>query len=572
LKQAVARRLPFYLLAALLAVGLKQHYSTADCQQLRWILAPTAWIVSLLDGSSFAFSEGLGYVSGDGGTVIAPACAGLNFLIICFCTLAFSFMHYACTFRARTAILALSMAASLLATLAVNTGRIMLAMQHTYGISSESLLNPDQTHRMEGIAVYFLALSTIYLTAGFLVRKFLAPMAQPYPATAARPHPHISLLVPFFWYLAVLLGIPLLRGSFRSSPVAFIEHAFFVISLPAALLAAVHIIRRTCAAWKSGRVLRASIPVVACVLIISAILLVQLRPAAVHRSFNSGNNGLWVSSSWYTGISAASGNALTDEEIQSFIAHLQTNQIRYAYVRAGRINPGGTIEHMPSPAFFRLQSAAPDITFLPWIAASSSAALADPVWRDRLIQSLGKLYAMGVKGIHLNIEPLANNQPGYLELLREIDERFDGQFFLSQATVRITPFGWFDDINLQDFWSRKFTLATMQHADQSVLMGYNTALSSPRIYSAYIRHQTSLLLKWAAGVEHHDVIIGIPAFENLSPTSNPSAENIVSALSGVSAAVERLPSIPSCFKGVAIYADWCLSESDQHAYRSRWLH
>ena len=64
---------PLYLLAGLLAAALKQHYSLADAHQLRWILAPTAWLVSITTRTAFSFSPGQGFVSSGGEFIIAPA-------------------------------------------------------------------------------------------------------------------------------------------------------------------------------------------------------------------------------------------------------------------------------------------------------------------------------------------------------------------------------------------------------------------------------------------------------------------------------------------------------------------
>ena len=72
----------------LVALGLKQYYSTASANQLRWILAPTTLLVSLVSGETFQFESYAGYVTSDHTFVIAAACAGVNFLITAFLMLA----------------------------------------------------------------------------------------------------------------------------------------------------------------------------------------------------------------------------------------------------------------------------------------------------------------------------------------------------------------------------------------------------------------------------------------------------------------------------------------------------
>ena len=69
---------------ALCALALKQYYSTATANELRWILAPTTVLVELLSGRSFEFESYTGYMSSDHRFVIAVPCAGVNFLIMAF--------------------------------------------------------------------------------------------------------------------------------------------------------------------------------------------------------------------------------------------------------------------------------------------------------------------------------------------------------------------------------------------------------------------------------------------------------------------------------------------------------
>src|SRR6185503_20350792 len=68
----------------LCALGLKLYYSAASPDELRWILAPTAWLVETLSGRTFSFEAHAGYMSSDHTFLIAASCAGVNFLITSF--------------------------------------------------------------------------------------------------------------------------------------------------------------------------------------------------------------------------------------------------------------------------------------------------------------------------------------------------------------------------------------------------------------------------------------------------------------------------------------------------------
>ena len=77
------------LLIILFTIILKAFYSAADSKDLAWILGPTAWLTEQISGLSFARESGVGWVNLEHMFVIAPACAGVNFLIIAFCMSSF---------------------------------------------------------------------------------------------------------------------------------------------------------------------------------------------------------------------------------------------------------------------------------------------------------------------------------------------------------------------------------------------------------------------------------------------------------------------------------------------------
>ena len=72
------------VIVLLCAVVVKLYYSTTGVNQLRWILAPTTFVVELISGSRFEFESYAGYMSSDRKFLIAASCAGVNFLITSF--------------------------------------------------------------------------------------------------------------------------------------------------------------------------------------------------------------------------------------------------------------------------------------------------------------------------------------------------------------------------------------------------------------------------------------------------------------------------------------------------------
>ncbi|MFC1452233.1 exosortase K [Verrucomicrobiota bacterium] len=572
MKRRIAENGLFYVLAVAMAWALKSHYSSADGAELDWILAPTAKIVCLATGVEFSSGGDTGLTSADGNTVIAPACAGINFLLICFCMLVFTQVH-----RMRTpgGKLALILASGLLGyglTVVVNAARIALSMSSCGPEAEQGWFTPEGVHRAEGIAVYFLALSVLYRTAkasvGRIVRKEPGRPADGSPA----PSRQLSLLVPLFWYLLITLGIPLLRASYRNDPRRFVEHGCFVVLLPVLILLVLHAARRgyslVAAASPKSR-LALALPCIA--LPALAYMVCDFRPST-DTGFDKGRNGLWTGRQWYTGSNVRTGMPVSRGELDAFAESLRRNGIRYAYVRSGEITPTGGLDGMPGPVFFRLRDRAPDVRFLPWFSGNADELpLHDPRWRERVIEALGRLHACGIDGVHLDIEPVRDRHPGYVELLEEIRSRFDGRFFVSHATRRVAPFGARMSPLSRRFWSKDFYLATMNAADQTVLMAYNTMLGSQRSYRAYVSHQAKLLFAWAAAVPGHSVLIGIPSYDHVPSLSDPRVENIRNASLGVRAALERLPEPPACFEGVSIYAHWTTGPGEWKQFRDYWL-
>ncbi len=215
------------LVAVLLcAVGLKAFYSTASVNQLRWILAPTTWLVELVTGSRFTFEAYTGYINTEHTFVIAAACAGVNFVIACFLMLAIREIWRE---RQRLSWAAIPIAAAVayLTTIVANTVRISIAL-HMRAVSVNTRgLSPEQAHRLEGVMVYF----------GFLLLLFFFNERVQNRGSAPGSHWLRSIFFPLVIYYATTLGMPFLNGAYRSSE--FWEHSKHVLLAPIVLMAPV---------------------------------------------------------------------------------------------------------------------------------------------------------------------------------------------------------------------------------------------------------------------------------------------------------------------------------------------
>jgi exosortase K len=150
-----ARRAAVLAVMALAMFALKRHYSTAEVEDVRWILWPTSTLVALVTGSAFEFERGAGYLSREHFFVIEKSCAGLNFMIAALGMIGFALSRHAGRWRDSAGILARSVVLSFVAAVLVNTLRILVAI----GLSSVDLASgwwtAPRIHRVEGVAVYF---------------------------------------------------------------------------------------------------------------------------------------------------------------------------------------------------------------------------------------------------------------------------------------------------------------------------------------------------------------------------------------------------------------------------------
>jgi exosortase K len=213
-----------YALGALVLVGLKRLYSTADAAELAWILTPTCWLARTLGGIQLEAVEGVGFVSHAERIVVGPPCAGVNFLVICAGMLFFSFVG---RFRApwgRALWLPCSGAAAYAATLGANTLRIVLAARLYALDPHDAALTPEMLHRLAGTLLYSLSLLGVYLCA------------EAWLGRAARTARALPGLVPCAWYLGVTLGVPLVTRAYREDPARFLTHAGCVVGVAVAVL------------------------------------------------------------------------------------------------------------------------------------------------------------------------------------------------------------------------------------------------------------------------------------------------------------------------------------------------
>lgn len=185
-------------------VAGKEYYRDATAGDLRWLLAPTAQLVSWVTGYEFGYEAGQGWISTDAMFVIAPACAGLHFALAAFLALVLGGLPGMTTARAAAQRVALALVLAYCATLVVNAIRIAIAVD----------MHRADLHRIEGIAVYLGGLCGVYALARALDGKQLRALRW--------------VAIPLCAYLLVTLALPLANGA--AARAEFARHATAVLA------------------------------------------------------------------------------------------------------------------------------------------------------------------------------------------------------------------------------------------------------------------------------------------------------------------------------------------------------
>ncbi len=233
------------IIVAAIAFCLKLHYSRATSDDLVWILKPTAGLVEYVTNTHFVRAENAGFLSREYRILIAPACAGVNFLIMAFCMSAFSSMHQPGLRRKKLIRLAVCGISSYLLTIVVNTIRITAAIYLYKYCISWGWLTPERIHRIEGIVIYFVFLFIFYLG----VQKVMSAHNVTDKKKNLNKNKIKTILpsagrAPLFWYLSITLGVPLLNTAYLKNFSRFTEHFIMVISVSIMLLFIVTYIKR----------------------------------------------------------------------------------------------------------------------------------------------------------------------------------------------------------------------------------------------------------------------------------------------------------------------------------------
>lgn len=243
----------FYILALFIAFGLKYHYSHALSDDLDWILGPTAALVGYASSIDFDKEENAGFVNREQRIIIAPSCAGVNFLIIAFCMTIFSCLHRLRRTRSKLICLGISALGSYFLAVFVNTLRIIVSIYLYEADIYNGWITPERVHRIEGIAIYFFFLCVFYLIIRKIMNHYAFDVVEKKKTETGKnlkisdyTHQVYAGLAPLIWYFLFVIIIPLINTTYQGKVPQFVEHYCVVISVCFGVFLLVFLIRLCC--------------------------------------------------------------------------------------------------------------------------------------------------------------------------------------------------------------------------------------------------------------------------------------------------------------------------------------
>lgn len=288
------------------------------------------------------------------------------------------------------------------------------------------------------------------------------------------------------------------------------------------------------------------------------------------RSFNSGENGVWLHYSWYFGEHS-------EQEVQALGNQLSAHQIRYAYFHVRFIQKDGRLRfHYAKQALQLnrvLERSAPNVRAVAWIYIGNERGLtgvdiADAKVRANIIEEACWLVeTCGFVGVQFDYEMCQDGDKAFLQLLREARGALPRDKLLSVATPM-----WLPSMFHAWGWSENYFAQVAANCDQVVIMGYDSALFFPRHYVWLMQQQSIRVTRAVAkGNARCRVLVGIPTYKDGGISHHLHAENIRMALKGVRQGLADENANLSAFAGVAIFSYDSTNHSEWQTYRNFWL-
>jgi hypothetical protein len=287
--------------------------------------------------------------------------------------------------------------------------------------------------------------------------------------------------------------------------------------------------------------------------------------------FNKGHNAIWIGHEWV-------GEKKTDAEVQKLVNTLKKYQFDTVFVHVGPLNSDGGVEpktYEYSIDFIdQVRKFDKSIEYQAWLGQIRSKIDLDNEDVRKNIKDLSIILTrmIGFDGIHFDIEPVWDEDLGFIEVLKEVSVALPDDKKISVALAEFIPesFIWFTE-NIHEFKNYNSEVNyenVAKYADQIVVMVYDTGIDNDWLYRWIVSEQT---IRVTNLLDDKEVFIAIPAYEDLKDGFNPEVENVENGLTGIIKGLNNFRSEEDNFSGVAIYPFWEISEEEWGIYEKFWL-
>ncbi|HVA89237.1 MAG TPA: hypothetical protein VNL71_05300 [Chloroflexota bacterium] len=293
---------------------------------------------------------------------------------------------------------------------------------------------------------------------------------------------------------------------------------------------------------------------------LSALLLacavIALRPRDTHGSVRPPRtNAIWIGHSWVA-------TPPTLSALQGLCTLLHAHNLSEIYVHVGPLDGAGRIPEGRAPSAARFtagfHAVCPGVRALAWIGQllpkwDGLFNLHDEGERAALVRTAVQFTAEGFDGVQYDLEPVADGDAAFLDLLRRTRAAIGSGRWLAVAGPALLPTSGLPALPHLRLplipWSSGYYLEVAALTNETDPMLYDTSLRDPAAYSAFVAEQARDLTLALPGVS---LRFGLPAFPGRSAVFDDRVENLSTGLAGVR---QGLPN----GGGVALYALWTMT-------------
>jgi hypothetical protein len=282
-----------------------------------------------------------------------------------------------------------------------------------------------------------------------------------------------------------------------------------------------------------------------------------------------GKNGIWVQHGWLGDNDWFKRNGKSDKllyfrdenNIRKLAYLLEQNNITDIFPHLCPANSNGSIPPVDIEQTRRFLMIFEKFRVMPWVGGvlGENVHLSSPEWRKGFIQSISDLLNTypQIKGVHINIEPCPSGNTDFLILLDEIRKIFPKDKILSVAAYP-PPTIWqpYKEVH----WEKDYFMQVASRADQLVVMLYDTALRSSKLYQDIVSKWTRETLEWSGNTS---ILLGVPLYDDPGVNYHyPDVENLPNALRGIHSGLKSFKSLPHNYQGLSLYCEWEIDESE----------